>query len=40
LAFNPDDNAPLSNLFVSVLHNLGIDADAFGSSTGKLAGLE
>jgi hypothetical protein len=40
LAFNPDDNAPLSNLFVSVLQNLGIDADAFGSSTGTLAGLE
>jgi len=40
LAFNPDDNAPLSNLFVSVLQNLGIEADAFGSSTGTLAGLE
>lgn len=40
LAFNPDDNAPLSNLFVSVLQNLGIETDAFGSSTGTLAGLE
>ena len=40
LAFNPDDNAPLANLFVSMLQNLGIDADAFGSSTGTLAGLE
>ena len=40
LAFNPDDNAPLSNLFVSVLQSLGIEADAFASSTGTLAGLE
>ena len=40
LAFNPDDNAPLANLFVSILQRLGIEADAFASSTGTLAGLE
>ncbi|MEP6673008.1 MAG: DUF1552 domain-containing protein [Chthoniobacter sp.] len=40
LAFKRDDNTPLSNLFVSLLHRLGVDADAFGSSTGRLANLE
>jgi len=40
LAFSRDDNLPLSNLFVSILRRLGIDADAFGSSTGPLTGLE
>lgn len=40
LAFSRDDNAPLSNLFVSILQRLGVPADAFGSSTGSLAGLE
>ena len=40
LAFKHDDNAPLCNLFVSVLSRLGIEADAFGSSTGSLKGLE
>jgi hypothetical protein len=40
LAFPRDDNRPLSDLFVSILHRLGIEADAFGSSTGPLPGLE
>jgi hypothetical protein len=40
LAFKHDDNTPLSNLFVSVLSRLGIEADAFGSSTGSLNGLD
>jgi len=40
LAFKRDDNTPLSNLFVSLLHRLGVEADAFGSSTGRLANLE
>jgi hypothetical protein len=40
LAFPRDDNRPLSNLFVSILRRLGIDADAFGSSTGPLPGLD
>jgi hypothetical protein len=39
LAFPQDDNPPLSNLFVTVLRRLGIQADAFGSSTGSLPGL-
>jgi len=40
LAFPRDDNRPLANLFVSILQRLGVEADAFGSSTGPLAGLE
>ena len=40
LAFKHDDNTPLSNLFVSLLHRLGVESDAFGSSTGALSGLE
>jgi len=40
LAFNPDQSPPLSNLYVSMLQRLGIEADAFGSSTGTLTGLE
>ena len=40
LAFNRDDNTPLSNLFVSLLHRLGVESDTFGSSTGTLSGLD
>jgi len=40
LAFKHDDNTPLSNLFVSILQRLGVYADAFGSSTGPLQGLD
>jgi hypothetical protein len=40
IVFPHDDNPPLSNLFVTVLERLGIEADAFGSSTGPLADLE
>ena len=40
LAFDPDSPPPLSNLYVSMLQRLGIEADAFGSSTGTLTGLE
>jgi hypothetical protein len=40
LAFNPANPPPLSNLYVSMLQRLGIDADRFGSSTGTLIGLE
>ncbi len=40
LAFKHDDNTPLSNLFVSLLQRLGVESDAFGSSTGTLSGLE
>jgi hypothetical protein len=40
LAFNPTNPPPLSNLYVSMLQRLGINADRFGSSTGTLRGLE
>lgn len=40
LAFDPASPPPLSNLYVSMLQRLGIEADRFGSSTGTLRGLE
>ena len=40
LAFDTDRNEPLANLFVSMLQQLGIEADAFASSTGTLRGLD
>jgi hypothetical protein len=40
LAFDENRNPPLCNLFVSMLQRLGIEADAFASSTGTLTGLE
>jgi hypothetical protein len=40
LAFEPASPPPLSNLYVSMLQRLGIEADKFASSTGTLAGLE
>jgi len=39
LAFKRDDNTPLSNLFVSMLQQMGAEVDAFGSSTGTVSGL-
>jgi hypothetical protein len=39
LAFSPT-NPPLSNLYVSMLQRLGVNAERFGSSTGTLTGLE
>jgi hypothetical protein len=39
LAFEPS-TVPLSNLFVSVLQQLGLEDESFGTSTGPLAGLE
>lgn len=36
LAFRPDHNKPLCNLFVTMLQRLGIEEDTFGSSTGTL----
>jgi hypothetical protein len=30
---------PLSNLYLSVLHQLGIEDQSFGTSTGTLSGL-
>ena len=40
LAFDPKTAPPLSNLYVSMLQRLGLEADKFGSSTGTLTGLE
>jgi hypothetical protein len=40
LAFDPANHPPLCNLYVSMLQQLGIEIDQFGSSTGTLTGLE
>jgi len=40
LAFDRDNNTPLSNLFVSMLQRFGLEVDAFGTSTGTMKGLE
>lgn len=40
VAFKRDNNAPLSNLFVSMLQRMGIESDTFASSTGRVTGLE
>jgi len=40
LAFDRQQNYPLPNLFVSMLQRMGIEADKFASSTGRMAGLE
>ncbi|MBB5033899.1 DUF1552 domain-containing protein [Prosthecobacter vanneervenii] len=39
LAFKRDTNLPLSNLFLSLLHRLGVESNQFGSSTGTISGL-
>lgn len=39
IAFKRDNNAPLCNLFVSMLRRMGVEADAFGSSAGSIAEL-
>ncbi len=39
LAFDPNHSQPLSNLYLSMLHRLGIEVDKFNSSTGTLTGL-
>jgi hypothetical protein len=40
LAFDENNHPPLCNLFVSMLQQMGIETDKFGSSTGTLTGLE
>jgi hypothetical protein len=37
MAFDRKDNKPLSNLFVRMLQQMGIEMDRFGSSTGTLS---
>ncbi|MBH57204.1 MAG: hypothetical protein CMJ82_08480 [Planctomycetaceae bacterium] len=39
LVFDREKNTPLSNLFVSMLQNMKIETNQFGSSTGPLEGL-
>jgi hypothetical protein len=40
LAFDTQNNYPLSNLYLSMLHRLGIEADQFSTSKGTMTGLE
>ena len=40
LVFDPKNNAPLPNLYVSMLQRLGIEAGKFATSTGTLRGLD
>ena len=39
IAFSRQHNTPLSNLFVTMLQRMGIETNAFGSSTGHIAEL-
>ena len=39
IVFDREKNTPLSNLFVSMLRNMQIETNTFGSSTGALNGL-
>lgn len=40
LAFDAQNNYPLSNLYVSMLQRLGIETEKFSSATGSMKGLE
>jgi hypothetical protein len=40
LAFDPKDNHPLPNLYLSALHRLGLQDESFATSTGEMTGLE
>lgn len=40
LAFDSENNHPLANLYVTMLQRLGLEVDAFASSTGTLTGME
>jgi len=40
LAFDQENNYPLTNLFVSMLQRLGIETDSFSTGTGTFRGLE
>ncbi len=40
LAFDKTNNYPLTNLYVTMLQRLGLDAGKFASSTGTMRGLE
>ncbi|MCM8538303.1 MAG: DUF1552 domain-containing protein [Lentisphaeraceae bacterium] len=40
LAFDKKNNYPLTNLYLSMLHRLGVEVESFSSSTGTMRGLE
>jgi len=40
LAFDQKDNYPLPNLYLSMLHRLGMQDESFATSTGGMSGLE
>lgn len=40
LAFDNENNYPLSNLYLSMLQRLGIETDEFSTATGTMRGLE
>ncbi|TWU01389.1 DUF1552 domain-containing protein [Neorhodopirellula pilleata] len=40
LAFDPENNHPLPQLFVTMLQRMGVETDAFAGITGTLPGLE
>ena len=40
LAFDKDNNYPLTNLYVSLLQRLGVEANEFSTGKGTMRGLE
>jgi hypothetical protein len=40
LAFDRKHNYPLPNLYLSLLHHVGLERDRFATSTGTMRGLE
>ena len=40
LAFDTQNNYPLSNLYLSMLHRLGIETNEFSTAKGTMTGLE
>ena len=40
VAFDQQNNYPLANLYLSMLHRLGIEAESFSTSKGTMRGLE
>lgn len=40
VVFRRDNNTPLCNLFVTMLQRMGVESEAFASSTGRVTGLE
>ncbi len=39
LAFDQKNNYPLPNLYLSALHQLGLQDESFATSTGEMTGL-